>query len=250
MPAASLRAAAGAVSFLTRIPVGRIVRLDGADVARGAVLFPVVGAGVGALAGAVGALLHLTVPALVAAAITVAVAALVTGGMHLDALADTFDASAAGTREEALAIMRDPRVGSFGAAALALDLLVKAGAIAFLLERGGAFPALVAAGALSRAAALPLAAVLRYPRVERGPGSVLSGRTSPAVAAVGVVVAAGAAVLVAGVDGAWFALGALATTVVLGLVYRAWLGGATGDSLGAATELCEAVVLVVAAGIA
>jgi adenosylcobinamide-GDP ribazoletransferase len=250
MPAASLRAAAAAVSFLTRIPVGRFVRLDAVDVARGSVLFPVVGAGVGALAGGVAALLHQTLPAFVAATIAVAVGALVTGAMHLDALADTFDATSAGTRQEALAIMRDPRVGSFGATALSLDVLVKVGALAFLLQHGGALSALVAAGALSRAAPLPLAAALPYPRAEGGPGSVLSGRTSPAAAAAGATVAVGMAVLVTGADALWFGLAALATSVVLGLVYRAWLGGATGDALGAATELCEAVVLVVAAGVA
>jgi len=250
MRVASLRAAAAAVCFLTRVPVGRFVRLDASDVARGSVLFPLVGAGVGALAGGLAAVLHPTLTAFVAAAIAVGVATLATGAMHLDALADTFDATSAGSREEALAIMRDPRIGSFGATALALDVLIKVGAIAFLLEHGGALPALIAAGALSRAAALPLAAVLPYPRAEGGPGSVLSARISPAAAVAGPVVAAGVAVLVAGVDGLWFGLAVLATTVVLGLVYRAWLGGATGDALGAATELCEAVVLVVAAGVA
>ena len=49
MPGASLRAGAGALSFLTRVPVGRVVAVDGSDVARGAVMFPLVGAGVGAL---------------------------------------------------------------------------------------------------------------------------------------------------------------------------------------------------------
>ena len=133
MRVASLRAAAAAVCFLTRVPVGRFVRLDASDVARGSVLFPLVGAGVGALAGGLAAVLHPTLPAFVAAAIAVGVATLATGAMHLDALADTFDATSAGSREEALAIMRDPRIGSFGATALALDVLIKVGAIAFLL---------------------------------------------------------------------------------------------------------------------
>ena len=52
-PEAALRAAAAALAFLTRIPVGRWVSLEGSDVARGAVLFPVVGAGIGALVGLV-----------------------------------------------------------------------------------------------------------------------------------------------------------------------------------------------------
>jgi len=250
MLVASLRAAAGAVSFLTRIPIGRVVELGSADVARGSVLFPLVGAAVGALTGAAAVQLHATLPAFISAGLAVGIAALVTGAMHLDALADTLDATGAATRTEALAIMRDPRLGSFGATALTLDVLLKVGSVAFLLERGGAIAALVAAGALSRASALPLAAVLPYPRVEGGPGSVLSGRISPAEAVAGFVLALVVSGAVADLDAVWFTIAALGSALLLWFVYRGWLGGATGDALGAATELCELVVLVVAAGLA
>jgi len=250
MPAASVRAAAGAVSFLTRIPVGRLIVVDGRDVARGSVLFPAVGAGIGALTGAVAVLLHPALPAFVAAGIAMAFGALVTGAMHLDALADTLDATGAHDREAALAIMRDSRIGSFGATALALDLLIKVGAVAFLLQHGEALAVLVGAGALSRAASPVLAAVLPYPRAEGGPGSVLSGRSSSWGAAAGLAVAVGATLALVGRDGVWLALAAAATACILALLFWRWLGGATGDSLGAATELCETVVLVVAAGLA
>jgi adenosylcobinamide-GDP ribazoletransferase len=175
MPAASLRALAGAVSFLTLVPVGRIVALDGRDVARGALLFPLVGAGVGALTGAIAVALHPWLPAFTAAGVAVAVAVLSTGAMHVDALADTFDAAGGRSRERALEIMRDSRLGTFGVAALVLDLLVKVGAVSALLTRGGALPALIAAGALSRAASPPVAALLPYPRPGEGQGSVLAG---------------------------------------------------------------------------
>jgi len=209
-----------------------------------------VGAAVGGLAAGAAVLLHTTLPAFVSAAVAVGIAALMTGAMHLDALTDTLDATGAATRTEALAIMRDPRLGSFGVTGLTLDLLLKVGSIAFLLERGGAIAALVAAGALSRASALPLAAVLPYPRIEGGAGSVLSGRISPKSAATGVLLALVISGAVANLDVVWFAIAALGSTLMLWFVYRAWLGGATGDALGAATELCELVVLVVAAGLA
>ena len=109
-------AAAAALAFLTRIPVRRALGAD--DVARGAVLFPLVGAGVGALSGVAALLLYPSVPALAAAGVAVAVELVVTGAMHADALADTADAAGAQTRERALEIMRDSRIGSFGAAAL------------------------------------------------------------------------------------------------------------------------------------
>ena len=242
MPVASVR---GAVSFLTRVPVSGAVGAD--DVARGAALFPLVGAGVGALSGGVAVLVHPTLSPLLGATAAVAVAAVVTGALHLDALADTADALGAHSRKRALEIMRDSRLGTFGVTALAPDLLLKVGAIATLLVHRHALASLVAAGALSRAVSPPLAATLAYPRTEGGPGSVLSGRTSLVAAAVAVLLALAAAVLL---GRAWLILPAASVAVILGLFYRRWLGGATGDCLGAATELSETLALVVAAAIA
>jgi cobalamin 5'-phosphate synthase/cobalamin synthase len=250
MPGASVRAAAGAVSFLTRIPVGRLAAVDAADVARGAVVFPVVGAGVGAVSAGIALAAHQALPAFVAAVLAVAASALVTGALHLDALADTADASGALTRNDALAVMRDSRIGPFGAVALVLDLVLKVACVAVLLEHGHALGGLVAAGGLSRAGSLPLAAVLPYPRAEGGSGGVLTGRLSLPLAGVGVALGIGAAVVAWWEIWYWLAAGAAAVTVVLGLVFRRWLGGATGDCLGAATEVCETAVLVVASAFA
>jgi adenosylcobinamide-GDP ribazoletransferase len=249
MPAASVRAAAGALTFLTRVPLGSAVAIDGRDVARGTILFPVIGAGVGAAVGGIAILLHLRLSALAAAGIALAAGVVLTGGMHIDALADLCDAIGA-TRDRALEIMRDSRVGAFGAAAIAFDVLLRAAALSMLLTRGGALAALVGAGALSRAASPPLAASLAYPRTERGPGSVLTGRVSPLVAALAVALALGIAVLAGGVNGLAMAGGVAVSTTCLGLVYRRWLGGATGDCLGATTEIGETVALLVAAAFA
>jgi adenosylcobinamide-GDP ribazoletransferase len=249
MPAASLRAVAGALSFLTLVPVGRFVALDAPDVARGTPLFPLVGAGVGALAGVIALALHPWLPAFTAAGVAVAFAVLFTGAMHVDALADTFDAAGGQSRERALEIMRDSRLGTFGASALALDLLLKVGAVAALLVRGGALPALIAAGALSRASSPPLATLLAYPRAGGGPGSALTG-VPRLVAAVAVVVGVVIAVVAVESDAAWLVATAAGIAIGLGLLYRRWLGGATGDCLGAVTEVCETIVLVVAAGLA
>jgi adenosylcobinamide-GDP ribazoletransferase len=249
MQGASLRAIAGAVSFLTLVPIGRVVAVESRDVARGLVLFPAVGAGVGALTGAIAVALYPWLPALLAAGVALAASVLVTAALHVDALADTFDAAGGRSRERALEIMRDSRLGTFGASALALDLLLKAGAISALVLRGGTVPALIAAGALSRAASPPLAALLPYPRAGGGPGGVLTGVSllhAAGAVALGIAIAA---VAVRG-DVLWLGLAAGVVTLAAGLVYRGWLGGATGDCLGAATELCETTVLIVAAGLA
>jgi len=124
MPGDSVRAAAAALAFLTRVPVGRLAALGPDDVARSAVLFPVVGAGIGALVGGVAVGLESRLTVLLAAALAVAAEALVTGAIHLDALADTADGLGAPTRERALEVMREPAIGSFGATALGLGAVV------------------------------------------------------------------------------------------------------------------------------
>ena len=250
MPAASVRAAAAAVTFLTRLPLGRRLALDGADVAGGAMLFPIVGAAVGAATGATAAILHPRLSPLLAASIAIAVSLGLTGALHVDALADTADAVGASSRKRALEIMRDPRVGSFGVASVAIDLIVKVAAVAQLVDRGGAISALVAAGALSRAASPPLAAILPYPREGGGTGSVLTGNVGLAGALGAPIVACAIAVAVAGATGAVLVGVVAAWTILLGLAFRSWLGGATGDSLGTVTELSETTALVVAAALA
>jgi adenosylcobinamide-GDP ribazoletransferase len=250
MPVASFRAAAAAVAFLTRVPAGRAIVVDGADLARGAVLFPLVGAGVGAVSGLAAIAFHERLSSLLAGALAVGISVALTGALHLDALADTADALGAPSRERALEIMRDSRIGTFGAAAVSIDLIVKVAAVTQLLDRAGALAALVAAGALARAVSPPLAATLPYPRVDAGYAGAFS-RGVPRSAALGApLLACGVAVAVTGLDGVVL-FGAVAlATVTAGFAFRAWLGGATGDCLGAATEVAETFALVVAAALA
>src|SRR5829696_5520335 len=162
-----------AIAFLTRIPVGRLAELDGPAVRRGASLFPLVGGAIGALAGGVVDIAAGPLPSLGAAALGLGVAALLTGALHLDALADTADALGGTTRERRLEIMRDHAIGSFGAVALVLVLLVEASALAALAVDGHATAAFAAAGACSRWASLPLAAALAPARAD-GQGRALA----------------------------------------------------------------------------
>ena len=248
--AAEGRAAAAALAFLTRLPLGRKLELDGRDVARSAPLFPLVGAAIGATMGGSAILADRALPPLAAAAIALAVGALLTGALHLDALADTADALAGGSRERALEIMRDPRIGAYGAIALTLDLLLKTAALSALLERNDALLPLVVAAALGRATAVPLACVLPYARLDRGAGAVLSGRVSAPTALGTAVLAAALAPLLLGWHGAAMLAAATTVTLALGLGYRRWLGGVTGDTLGAAVEITETLALIVALALA
>ena len=233
------RSLLAAIAFLTRIPVGG----GSFEIGAGAALFPLVGAGVGAAVGGTAYGLAHIVPALVAAGAALAVGALLTGALHLDGLADTADGLGARSRDAALAIMRDHAIGTYGAIALVLDLLVKAAALAALADRSRFVLEALAAGALSRA--VPVVLGLLLPDVRReGAGAVF--RVTPGAAAVAVVLAAALAIPS---DPLLIAVAAVAA-LVLGLWLRHWLGGRTGDTLGAATELVETTVLAAAAALA
>jgi adenosylcobinamide-GDP ribazoletransferase len=244
-PWIELRALAAAVTFLTRIPLGRLVVLDGADVARAGPAFPLVGGCIGAAVGAIATLLARPLSPLLAVALALGAGVLLTGALHLDALADTADALGARTRERALEIMRDHAIGAFGAAAIGLDLLLRAGAISALIADGHVLRFAIAAGALSRLTPVLLAAALPYARAGGGAGDSLT-RGGRLRAGFATIVALAIAIAASGVDGAIAAACVAASALVLALAFRRWLGGITGDALGASVELSELLVLVVA----
>jgi adenosylcobinamide-GDP ribazoletransferase len=219
-----------AVAFLTRLPVGA-----GRLSPRAALCFPIVGAALGALVGAVA--LNDLFPPLVAGALAVALELVLTGALHVDGLADSADGLAGRDRERALAIMRDHSVGAYGAAAIALDLLIKAAA----LGASDDLLPIVAAYALSRAAPLPLAASLPYARAA-GTGQALD-RLPRWIAVAGVALALAVGVL------APLTIAA-AVLVVAGVWWlaRRRLGGVTGDVMGAAVELTATAALIAQLG--
>jgi adenosylcobinamide-GDP ribazoletransferase len=238
---------ASAFTLLTRLPAGWLARgQPPAGLADSVWAFPLVGALVGGIGGAVYWLgVRIGLPPAVDATWTLAALLLATGALHEDGLADTADGFGGGrTRERKLEIMRDSRIGSFGALALMLSLGVRGAAIVALATPAHVAAALVAAGALGRGTillvlgALPparpdgLAAGLR----EHGLGRMLAGLLLALFVALAMhaMAACVAAVLVA-LAVAWAA--------------RRQIGGYTGDVLGAASVVTECVVLsLLAAG--
>jgi adenosylcobinamide-GDP ribazoletransferase len=237
-----VRGWAAAVAFLTRIPVGRVVVLDAPDLARGVVAFPIVGALIGAAAVGAGSVLSDHVPPTVAGVLALTVAVALTGALHLDGLADTADAIGGSSPDAALAIMRDPRVGSFGVAAVAVLLLIEANALAVLVAEQRIAP-VVASFALARAVGPLIAAALPYARPGPGLARSVAGRVRAlAAASVGVVVVFALATQRAPALTACAAVCAVAVAAFS----RRRFGGATGDTLGAAVAVTEAACLVVA----
>ncbi|WP_249997723.1 adenosylcobinamide-GDP ribazoletransferase [Actinoplanes sp. M2I2] len=231
------------ITTLTVLPV-RAGRVDRPAAAVAMSVAPAVGAVLGLiLAALLGLLREAHAPELVAAAVTVTAAALLTRGMHLDGLADTIDALGSYRRgDAALQIMKKSDIGPFGVAAIALTLLLQAATLTTL-----PLAAVVVAFAASRVA-IPLACRRGVPAARpEGLGALVAG-TVPmpvAVAAAALVVGAAAA---ATPDRPWQGPVAVVVSLlaVLGLVRHAVrrFGGITGDVLGAAVEVATTITLV------
>jgi adenosylcobinamide-GDP ribazoletransferase len=234
----------GAVSFLTRVPVGGGV-LGPGELAASVPWFPVVGTGVGLAVGAVYAGGRELLPPLPAATLAVVAGVCLTGAFHEDGLGDTADAFAGGwDRDSTVRILKDPRLGTFGVLAVAASLLLRVGLVAALAP-GVALAALPAAHALSRAAAVGV--MTSFPAAgETGLGAshVLALSRRRALAGVAFGLAVGLALL--GVTAAWAAAATALAAAWLARLATRRVGGVTGDVLGAAQQLGEVLVLLAA----
>lgn len=233
-----------AFMFLTRLPMPKLAEVNAEDNGRAMACFPVVGACLGLLLAAIGAWAVLVGKPALGAALVVASLAAITGGIHLDGLADSADAWLGGHGDpvRAMEIMKDPRAGSAAVVAVGMVLLLKFGAVLTLLQAGAWWP-LALAPALGRATSLALFLSTPYVR----PGGLASdhARHVPRPLAWAVVLLVSAWACLAGQWG--MLLAALALLLWLRQRLIARLGGTTGDTAGALLELTEALALVVAA---
>ena len=227
-----------AIAFLTRVPIRRPFTTE--DVGRAAVFFPLVGAAIGAAQLGLWKLLDATLPPLLLAVLVVSFSAWATRGLHLDGLADFFDGLGGGrTREDVLRIMRDSRIGAFGAIALVLVLFTKVAAIE------GAAPvlwqALVLAPVFSRWSVVLLGSMLPYARESAAPSSHFGKGEL-----FGATVMLAAACFLAPRLAATMGVSVLVVSLIVGAIARRRIGGVTGDVMGANIEVAEAAALLVA----
>ena len=236
-----------AVTFLTRLPIPVHGPVEERDLAFAARWFPLVGLGVGGLLGAVEGLGSAAIGPLAGPALTLLVMALVTGGLHLDGTADTVDGLAGGgDRERTLEIMKDSRVGAFGALALVLDLLIRF-ALLSSMNPGARFLALVGSTVAGKAAMLYAVARFPYARATPGLGTAFAGRLSrrEMLFAGSLTVAIGALLMAMGGGAAIFALGlAMGVGGVSAHRLSRRLGGLTGDTFGFINEVGEISALL------
>lgn len=213
------------------------------DLARSLFWFPWVGLILGL--GFWGALLFLQgiFPAAAAAALLLTLTVLATRGLHLDGLADTVDGlGGGGDIQERLAIMKDSRLGAFGAVSLFLALLLK---FAFFLAWADKDlgPGLILYPVLSRWGMVFLAYLSPYARSEGGLGQAMTTGATGRVLLGASLSALVLALLCFGVSGLLLLAAAGMAVWLLSIYFQKRLGGITGDVLGAANEVLEILVL-------
>jgi adenosylcobinamide-GDP ribazoletransferase len=228
-----------ALAFLTRLPACAPRAWVDRDLAASVPLFPVIGALIGSAgAGGYALAVWLGLPPWPAAAVALAITIGLSGALHEDGLADFADGLGGGrTRADKLRIMRDPRLGSYGAIALVLALLARAGALAALAAPEAVGSALVTAAAVSRAALPAIMASLSNARAEGL--AAAAGRPHPLRAGAAVFVAALIALVLLGPAAPAALLAGAGGALGVALLAKRQIGGYTGDVLGAAQQLAE-----------
>jgi adenosylcobinamide-GDP ribazoletransferase len=230
-----------AVQYFTRVPMPQWVGHDSAQLSGTTRYLPAVGIAVGAVAAAVFWAASLVFPTTIAAILSTVATLALTGALHEDGLADTVDGLGGGhTRERALEIMKDPRIGAFGAIAVMLMLALKIATLSALPAVWIA-STLIAGHALSRWCAVLVIWCLPYARVD---GSARARPVVERVARRDILVASvfGLAPLaLCGSPALIPAIASVVTTGLLGVWYARRLGGYTGDTLGATQQITEAV---------
>jgi cobalamin 5'-phosphate synthase/cobalamin synthase len=255
-----------ALAFLTRVPVPNATCTPDA-IGRAAAVFPAIGALAGLLSIAIFEILRRTVmpPALIAVLIVLG-GILLTGALHLDGLADTADGFGGGwTRDDVLRIMRDHQIGTFGALALIVTLLLQVVAIATLIERdaasglasGVASHALIVASTVGRWGIVVLGRWLPYARADAGLGRsvtdhvrnrelLVSTALTLAIVLLASLLTNGPGPATGVITGLVSLAAAFVATGLFGWMCRRRIGGITGDTLGADAVLCETLALLVA----
>ncbi len=229
-----------AVRFLTIIPLPGLPPMNEQSVARAIPWFPAVGLVIGGTLVAVDTLARPLWGDLTAAALVVATWGIMTGGLHLDGVSDTFDAVMSWrSRERKLEIMKDSRIGAMGALALIVVLLLK---VVLIAGASPTWPALLLAPVLGRWA--DCYGIYCFPPArEGGLGRTFNAHVRQRDLWWSSVMTAACALLCAGIAGL-IAVGL--ALVVAHLLARWWvrdLGGLTGDTYGALCELGEVVAL-------
>lgn len=242
---AELESFLGAVRFFTRLPVPAWVGHSAEGLNRSARYFPAVGLLIGGLAAATFWLAALALPKSIAVLAAMGITLLATGAFHEDGLSDAADGIGGGwEKRRILEIMKDSRVGSYGVVALWLALTAK---FVALHEAPAAWlPLLLLAGhAWSRLLSTALLATMDYMREDmESKSKPLATRLSAAGFAVAALFGVAPLLALPPLAVAGGVIASLLATLWLAAKFRRWLGGYTGDCLGAVQQVAEVMFYI------
>ena len=233
-----------ALQFLTIIPITKKLTCTEEDLGKSMLYFPLVGFAIGGFLVATRILLSSILPAGVVDALVVTVLVVITGSMHLDALADTTDAVASGKdREGKLKVMKDTSVGAMGVVSICLVILLK---YVMILSLPPALKnkALLLMPVMGRWAQVMLAYSTEYAGLTRGLGFPFTEQVTGLIFILASAVTVVIAIALFMVKGMFVAAGVVVFMLLYGLFFNRICGGVTGDILGAATEITEVLVLL------
>lgn len=261
-----VRALAAALTFMTRLPVHRVIAHDLSDLGNAATYFPLVGVCVGAIGASVFVAALLLWTPVIAVLLSIIATVFLTGAFHEDALADSLDGFGGGwTKEQVLAIMKDSRVGSYALIGMVLAVALKIAALhaiwlhdvkdvavpqslaASVFSSWPVVRALVAAHVLSRWSSVWLIRAHAYVRAEDPDARASAGRpfvnsvtgAKFVIASLFTIAIVGALL---GVKGLLVGPVAVVAAFLAGRYFNRRIGGITGDALGAANQVVELCV--------
>jgi len=236
-----------AVGFLTRLPMPHPEGAMPPNFLRAQRMFGVVGALIGATAGVLClGLRHVGVPDLAAAALALGAGSILTGALHEDGLADVADGFGGGHDPAAkLEIMRDSRLGTYGALVLMAVFVAKVSALAVLPD-GFVVQGLIASHALARGVLPFMATSLPYARKD-GMAATAGQPDSPTAMTAGAFAFLIALLVLPWREALGAALVAAACAIGMAWLAQRQIGGQTGDVLGCAEQLGETAILLLLA---
>ncbi len=233
-----------ALSFLTILPVGRTLSPEERDLAHSMSFFPLAGLVIGLLGALFFHLLSFLFPRTLVVWLTIGFLALITGGLHLDGLADTLDGLASrGTKEKILEVMRDSRVGAFGA--IGLILMMGAKYLSLSQIAGPIFSySLMIMTVMGRSSMVWVCYRSPYARSAPGLARPFTENLGIAQLLISLAFSLGLSLLFMGLKGIAVFLGVGLFSLGYRIFFIKKLGGVTGDILGAANELSELLSLL------
>ncbi len=232
-----------ALQFLTIFRITNKIDLDPKDFSASLAFFPLIGLLLGTLLAVTGYLFLKPFPASVAGALMCAFYVFLTRGLHLDGIADVFDALGSHKpKEQMLQIMKDSHIGAIGVIALVLVLILKSSGFGILIQ-SESFKFIALVPVLGRFSLHVLAAFSHYARPEGGLGEGFVGEKARAYLLPSALITVLASIFLAGFAGLLLTIAITLLALFFVIFFKRALGGVTGDVLGFQIEIAETVLL-------